>query len=302
MEEMQVFVGTGNQRRIGKDQATSVMSLSNQPLEQLFRFDVGTSLAAPLVARKAALVWDELKTLLNHEPHPNLVRAILASAADVPSEILSLFPNNKDAAFRVAGYGRISAEDAIMSSDRRVTMIAEGTMGVDTFAIYAVPITDEFLNARGRKRIRVALAFDPPVRRRRMDYLGVVMNFQMIRGKTLHEVISAFQALGPQEEAQSAIPEPYNIPFEPKGRPLREAYRRNTSTLQVGSFHFERGGARYGDTYWLLVRSQRKWAPVEVDRQDYAVAVTLDADDEKLYNSVAVRLQQRTRVRGRARV
>jgi hypothetical protein len=297
-----VFSGTGNMRRIAKDAGTSVMSLSHRPLEQLFGFDVGTSLAAPLVARKAAIVWNELKTLLNHDPHPNLVRAILASAAKVPLEITALFPGDRDAAFRVAGYGRIVAEDAITSSDRRVTMIAEGAIGVDTFAIYAVPITDEFLGAHGKKRIRVALAFDPPVRRRRMDYLGVVMNFQMIRGKSLREVISAFEAVRPDEDSEGAIPGPYNIPFEPKGRPLREAYRRNTSTLQVGSFEFERGAARYGDTYWLLVRSQRKWAPVEVERQEYAVAVTLEADDDELYNSVSLRLEQRTRVRGRARV
>jgi hypothetical protein len=135
-----------------------------------------------------------------------------------------------------------------------------------------------------------------------MDYLGVVMNFQMIRGKTLPEVIAAFEAVGPDEDAEGAIPSPYNIPFEPKGRPLRDSYRRNTSTLQVGCFEFERGAARYDDTYWLLVRSQRKWAPVEVEQQDYAVAVTLEAYEDELYNSISLRLQQRTRVRGRARV
>jgi hypothetical protein len=297
-----VFTGTGNLRRISKDAGTSVMSLSHRPLEQLFRFDVGTSLAAPLVARTAALVWNELHTLLNIEPHPNLVRAVLASAAKVPPEITALFSGNKDAAHKVAGYGRISPENALASADRRVTMIAQGSIGIDTFAIYAVPITDEFVGAPGKKRIRVALAFDPPIRRRRMDYLGVAMNFQMIRGKTLAEVIAAFEAVGPEEDADGAFPQPYNIPFEPKGRPRREAYRRNTSTLQVGCFEFERGAARYGETYWLLVRSQRKWAPVEVERQDYAVAVTLEAFEDELYNSISLRLQQRARVRSRARV
>ncbi|MFP5205891.1 MAG: S8 family peptidase [Acidobacteriota bacterium] len=297
-----IFTGTGNYRRISKDAGTSVMSLSNKPLQQLFQFDVGTSLAAPVVARTAALVWNELKTVMDREPQPNLVRAVLAAAAQVPREITSLFPSNKDAAFRVAGYGRIVPENALNSSNTRVTMIAEGSIGIDTFAVYAVPITTEFLGAPGKKRIRVALAFDPPVRRRRMDYLGVSMNFQMIRGKSLTEVISAFEAVGPDEDAEGAIPQPFNIPFEPKGRPRREAYRRDSSTLQVGCFDFERGAARYGDTYWLLVRSQRKWAPVEVDRQDYAVAVTLEALEDELYNSVALRLQQRTRIRGRARV
>lgn len=64
-------------------------------------------------------------------------------------------------------------------------MIVQGTLGIDTFAIYAVPITDEFIGARGKKRIRVALAFDPPVRRRRMDYLGIVMNFQLYNSISL---------------------------------------------------------------------------------------------------------------------
>jgi hypothetical protein len=81
-----VFVGTGNQRRIGKEAGTSVMSLSHKPIEQLFRFDVGTSLAAPLVARTAALLWDQLQILLNRDPDPNLVRAVLASAANVPQK------------------------------------------------------------------------------------------------------------------------------------------------------------------------------------------------------------------------
>lgn len=296
-----VFVGTGNHRRIAKDPGTSVMSLSHRPLEQLFGFDVGTSLAAPIVARTAALVWNELHKVINHEPHPNLVRAVLASAAKVPAEITALFPSDKDAASRIAGYGRVAPDIALKSSDHRVTMIAQGTIEIDTFAIYAVPITDEFVGAPGKKTIRVALAFDPPVRRRRMEYLGVVMNFQMIRGKSLEEVIAAFQAVGPDEEAEGAIPQPFNIPFVPKARPRKETYRRDAGTLQVGSFEFERGAVRYGDTYWLLVRSQRKWAPNEIEQQDYAVAVTLEAFEDQLYNSVSLRLQQRARIRSRAR-
>jgi hypothetical protein len=275
------------------------MSLSHRPLQQLFSFDVGTSLAAPIVARTAAITWAEVVKILGRQPDPNLVRALLATAADVPREILALSQNNKDLAFRAAGYGRIDPEYAMSSGDRRVTMIAEGTVALDKFTIYAVPITSAFVKAKGKKYIRVALAFDPPVRRRRMDYLGVEMNFQMIRGKSLGEVTSAFEAIGPDEESEGAIPNPYNIPFEPKGRPRGDTYRRNTSTLQFGQFQFERDASKYGDTYWLLVRSQRKWAPVEVERQSYSVAVVLEADDPELYNSVSLRLQQRTRVRAR---
>ena len=293
-----VFTGTGSFRKIVHEPGTAVMSFSNQPLKQLFAFDVGTSLAAPLVARTAAITWHRTAQMLGRQPGPNLIRSILASAATVPEEVTALFDNKGDA-FRVAGYGRIDPECAFTSSDRRVTLVAEGSVAVDKFAVYAVPITDDFLKATGKKCIRVALAFDPPVRRRRMDYLGVDLNFQMIRGKSLSEVIAAFQSVGPDEEAERAIPYPYNIPFEPKRRSTNDGYRRDASTLQMGEFEFQKDASKYGNTYWLIVRSQRKWAPVEIDKQDYAVAVVLRAEAADLYNSVSLRLQQRTRVRAR---
>jgi subtilisin family serine protease len=293
-----VFTGTGSVRKIVHEPGTAVMSFSNQPLKQLFAFDVGTSLAAPLVARTAAITWHRTAQMLGRQPGQNLIRSILASAATVPEEVAALF-NNKGDAFRAAGYGRIDPECAFSSFDRRVTLVAEGSVAIDKFSVYAVPITDDFLGANGKKFIRVALAFDPPVRRRRMDYLGVDMNFQMIRGKSLPQVIAAFESVGPDEDAESAIPYPYNIPFEPKGRSTKEGHRRNASTLQMGEFQFQRDASKYGKTYWLIVRSQRKWAPVEIDKQDYAVAVVLRAEAADLYNSVSLRLQQRTRVRAR---
>lgn len=133
-----------------------------------------------------------------------------------------------------------------------------------------------------------------------MDYMGVDMNFQMIRGKRLEEVIAAFESVGPDEEPDDAISGACNIGFLPKGRPRNSTHRRNASTLQRGDFSFRNDASRYGDTYWLVVRSLRKWAPVEIETQDYSVAVVLSADDPQLYNSVSVRLQQRTRVRTRA--
>ena len=59
------------------------------------------------------------------------------------------------------------------------------------------------------------------------------------------------------------------------------------------------------DLFRIMAFSQltwREWAPVEFERQDYAVAVSLEAIEDKLYNSVSLRLQLRTRVHGRARV
>jgi hypothetical protein len=294
-----VFLGTGNVRRIGKEPGTAVMSLSHQPLQQLFSYDVGTSLAAPVVARNAALTWQRLRAVIGQEPEPNLVRAVMASAAAVPDQIRALIPN-EDSQFRVAGYGRVDIDLALDSSDRRVTMIAQRKLALDTFAIYSVPIPPNFVQALGQKSIRVALAYDPPVRRRRSEYLGVEMTFQMLRGKTLDEVIAAYKSVGPNEDPEGAIQGANKIDFHPKESPRSGGHQRKKSTLQLGEFNFQRDASKYGDTYWLVVRSMRRWAPPEIETQDYAIAVVLSAEDEQLYNSVALRLQQRARVRTRA--
>ena len=60
-----LFEGFGNQvRRVrteNPDAGTGVMSFSHQPLNRLFSFRVGTSQAAPPVARIGALVWNQLQ-------------------------------------------------------------------------------------------------------------------------------------------------------------------------------------------------------------------------------------------------
>jgi len=293
-----VFSGTGNTRRISHEPGTAVMSFSNAPTERLFSYDVGTSLASPLVARNAALLWHGLANLLGREPDPNLVRAVMATAASVPEKLKAVVPDLNDQ-YRIAGYGRVDPDFALESSDRRVNLVAQGSLALDKFAVYAVPVTPCFASAQGRKKIRVALAYDPPVRRRRMDYLGVEMTFQMVRGKTVAEVIAAYEAVQPDEDPESALGSPFRIDFLPKELPRNAGYKRKKSTLQLGEFSFKMDVSHYGDTYWLVVRSERKWAPEEIETQDYAVSVVLTSEDDELYNSVSLRLQQRTRIRTR---
>ncbi len=174
-----IFTGTMNSRRVTQEPGTAVMSLSNKPLERLFSFNAGTSFAAPLVARRAALTWSALTAVLGSQPDPNLVRAVLGVSARVPSSMKAAV-TDESSLFRFAGYGQIDEARAFNSFDNDVTMVAEGKQKLDTFSVYAVPVPDVMLQAAGLKTIRVALAYDPPVRRRRIDYLGVEMAFQMI--------------------------------------------------------------------------------------------------------------------------
>jgi len=300
-----VFTGFGSSvRRIDDEPGTAVMSLSHQPTRYLLAYDCGTSFAAPRVARLAALIEHGLKRDLRERPSPNLVRAVLASAADIPEASISrLIPyDNGHAPCRVCGYGFPSESEALKSHDRRVTLVYQGNMPIDHFNVFAVPIPDTFRNARGERKIIVTLAYDPPVRRRRLDYLGIEMDIILIRGKTLDEVFDAFRSVGPSEDPTSAIGGSCRVGLEPKANPRNAGYSRKKSTLQRCQKIMKRPDRPemdYGNEYYLVVRSERKWAPDDIEVQDFALAVTLCANDSQLYNQIALRLRQRAQARAR---
>lgn len=301
-----VFVGFGSSiRRIKNDEpGTAVMSLSHQPTQNLFAYGCGTSFAAPRVARIAALIEHGLTRDLAGRPSPNLIRAVLASTADIPeaSNIRLNSYDNGHAPCKVCGYGLPSELESLKSDDRRVTMVYQGSMPIDHFNVFAVPIPDAFRNASGERKIVVTLAYDPPVRRRRLDYLGVEMDVLLIRGKTLDEVFDAFRSVGANEDPTSAIGGSCRVDLEPRANPRNAGYSRKKSTLQRCQKIMrrpDRSDMDYGNEYYLVVRSERKWAPDEIEVQDFALAVTLCAIDSQLYNQVALRLRQRIQARAR---
>ncbi|MCG3158575.1 MAG: hypothetical protein DKINENOH_05219 [bacterium] len=299
-----VFAGFSGHRQIQPEAGMSVMSFSHQPTETLFAYNIGSSFAAPRVARIAAMAHYQLQKQLGNAPHPNLVRAVLVNSAAIPDEAFAKLNlvAEKHAAIKACGYGLPDADFALNSWDRRVTLIAQEQIKLDHFHIFAVPIPDAFRQARGGRTISVALAFDPPVRRRRYDYLGVEMDMFLIRGKTLNEVHDAFKRVAANEDAEEAIGSPYRVNLEPKASCRSGGYSRKKSTLQRCTFTMKRGERNdYGNEYWLVIRAERKWAPPEIENQDYAIAVTLAADAPELYNQVRQRVRVRQQARGRVR-
>src|SRR5207244_1237840 len=80
------------------------------------------SFAAPRVARAAALVWEHLREALDEGPDPNLVRAVLATAAVEPQALRDRIcpARGEDNPRRVCGYGAIAEDFALNTADRRV--------------------------------------------------------------------------------------------------------------------------------------------------------------------------------------
>lgn len=259
-----------------------VLSLHHRYIDQLFAGGSGTSYSAPLVAFKASQILARFPGA-----SANLVRALLASGASVPPEAKArLQLLGPEAERAVCGHGQIDLERATFSDDARVALFAEDELEIDHFAIYQIPIPEVFQTERGRRTIRVSLAYDPPVRHSRRDYAGVTMGFRLIRGCEPDLIFEHFRRRVAEEGRFPDMEARFNCSLEPSST-LREK-----SSLQTATVSFARDVSQYGDTYYLVVRCAGGWA-ADVGRQAFAVVVEIAHEAEvQLYE----RLRQRVRV------
>ena len=175
-------------------------------------------------------------------------------------------------------------------------------MPFDKFHIYEVPIPEEIYAVPGVRCISVSLAFDPPVRHSRLDYLGTTMSFRLIRGKTLDEVAAAFTKHPPAEINEKGEKQKPKKVEAIKGSAnctlLPSPTTRESSTLQKAVFTISRTPRNYGETYFLVVRCQREWALDIHAPQAYALAVTVEhSATVDLYATIQARVRVPIRVK-----
>lgn len=268
--------------RGGEDLASAgVLTLYHSYLDRLFTGGSGTSYAAPRVAFSAAQILSRL-------PHAsaNLVRALLVGSAEIPEpaqERLQLLGG--EAMRNICGHGLIDLERAAFSDDARVTLYAEDELALDHFAVYRIPIPEAFQAGNKERRIRVTLAFHPPVRHTRNDYAGLGMSFRLIRGCEPDVIFEHYRRRQQDEESFPEIAPRYNCNLVP-GPQAREK-----GTVQCATVTFKRGVEDYGDSYYLVVRSESGWATY-VDRQPFAVVVELLHKAEvQLYERIRQRIR-----------
>jgi Subtilase family len=255
-----------------------IVTLNHDFVRQLFTSGQGTSYSAPILARKAA-------TLLQIFPNSsaNLVRALLAGAASLPEEAeRRLADMDKADQYHIVGNGYVDPLKAAYSDDHRVVYFADDQLEIDKFAIYRVPIPAEFQTG-GKRTIRVSLAFDPPVRRTRAEYIGTKMDFRLIRGCPSAQVSNHFRSYNGEEGNHVEMPDRYNCKLTPGPN------HRAGNTLQTASVSFSRDTLDYGNEYYLVVRCAGGWAEGEA-RQRFAVLVELE-------HQVGVQLYARLRPR-----
>lgn len=259
-----------------------VITLNHDYLRQLITSGSGTSYATPLLANKVT-------ALLRLFPRAsaNLIRALLVGAARVPDQAEARL-RGMDATdkARICGNGQVDWNRAAYSDDHRVVLYAEDTLAINHFAVYRVPIPREF-QSKGRRAIRVSLAFDPPVRRTRAEYIGTKMNFRLLRGCPPREVFEHYRARGSNEGEPPGIASRYQCDMQPGPK------SRDGLTLQTATKNFVQETAAYGDEYYLVVRCAGGWAAEQEISQRFAVVVELEHEPAVQLHA---RLRQRIRV------
>lgn len=263
-----------------------VLTLNGNYLQSLMTYRHGTSFAAPVAAFKAALLLSEFP---GHSA--NFIRALMGLSTDHPPALIDRVgaPDGKES-FLHAGYGVVDIGLASASEDHRVVMAIEDSLPVDRFAVYEIPIPTDFQRIKGRRHIKVSLAFDPPVRNTRKEYMGIKMGYHLVRGKTADDVFDRFRKWDKAEKDANGG----ELVFEGnswrcKMTPVNTL--QEAGTLQVGSFVAHKDISGYGNSYYLVVRCEGKWASSLVEEQTFAVAVELWHEANlALYQQVAVSL------------
>ena len=283
-----IFDGA-TQRVLGGDQrpAAGVLSLNARYLERLFTTCCGTSFASALTAHKAAILRQAFP-----EASANLTRALMALSAEIPEGTTDCLANfDEEQIGRIAGNGLANVDFALNSDDNRVVLYREDSLPLDKFAVYEVPIPQIFQTESGLRRIRVALAFMPPVRHTRYDYAGASMSFRLLRGTSSQDVFDHCR----RWERGIDGDDPFRLEnrFDCKMKPGPQ--RRDRGTLQCATFVASTDISRYGNQYFLAVRCEGGWASNDIDELNFAVGVELRHEAQiALYQRIEERVRIRT--------
>ncbi len=134
----------------------------------------GTSYAAAQVTHIAARMEATLREQLGTAPTQNLVRALLVDSARPHRDVKDYVGNNSTELLNTIGYGQPNVEFC-WSSRNRVSLLSEDSVAIRSFHVYKLVVPEDFLHESGRRSISISLAYDPPTRLSRQDYISTSM-------------------------------------------------------------------------------------------------------------------------------
>ncbi|HHW04161.1 MAG TPA: S8 family peptidase [Thermoanaerobacterales bacterium] len=269
--------------------------LSNNPYgEHIFTINYGTSFAAPKIANIAG----KISNVFPHKSS-NYIKNLILLSADYPDySVLKDF--GEDTIYRTEGYGRPNYEKAIYSSDNRVVLLNEDSIGLNKVKVFTVNIPDAFFNTKGYKKITVALTYNPPTRSTRGDsYLGNRLNFKLYHSIDPNELVKKFAEININEQVNDDIDDidineisQYEIKLEPGPN------RRIVGCHQKAWKEFKQKPKKeICPPFSLVLINTNKWINDEHYSQDYCISLMLEhKEDIGLYNLIRNELRQRIRI------
>ena len=175
------------------------------------------------------------------------------------------------AQLRLAGFGRVSSERAEFSEDYRAVLVAEDTLAMDQVHFYAVAVPEASF-VRGRKIIRLGLAFDPEVRATRLQYVSNRMSVFVYRGVLVDDVRTKYAAHvddeGPPEELER---------FACGLQPSNEV-RTLGANHAASKTWSQKWLDRYRGDLVVAVRNTNRWTRPDT-QQRYALALSLETSE-----------------------
>ena len=252
---------------------------------RLLDWDIGTSYAAPLVSRVAAAVAARFPGFT-----AELIRAlVLVSANRVPvaDNLSGSDAFRLEAERALVGYGRPSMARAIESSSHRALLVAEGSIPINGVHIYEIPIPTSFTASGGKRGLDVALAYSPPTRVRRLDYLASRMEFEIVKGLPLEEVAEIFAKIGDGDVSTVSGLGSKRVDLKPS----TQTRSRGANQLGRRVFH-QRLDTPRDSPMFLVVRNINRWDDDGAE-QSYALAAALwrDEDQPELHAELQTRLE-----------
>jgi hypothetical protein len=187
------------------------------------------------------------------------------------------------------GYGMPNLNRALYSTDQRTLLVAEDQLDDGYYHVYELDVPREFVNLTTNRCIRVTLAYDPPVKGTRKDYVRRRLYFRLLRDQTEDSIMAAAKA-------------GRDLQQPPKLLPTCESIRGSTvqSTVFTGKAPHVFGSRSDDDvaaTWHILVRSEPRFDTENLPPQRYALVASLEHTDAelKLYQKVRQRVEARQR-------
>lgn len=268
---------------------------------RLFTVDHGTSFSAPKVAHHIGI-------LCNSFPNysPNLIKALLLVAADIPDDrpdaLSGISYNSSDSElmklFNVYGYGIPDVIKSLSSESNRVLLLAENKIKLDSIHLYYFHLPKEFIDFTGERQLAVSLVYNPPIRRNRIDYMGVNIEYHLFANSTIDEIKSNYKSIQISADSEDIVPEQLKlrkIDLHPGVRTRKRGiHQKGIRTYLI------KPQIDVTKPIVLSVVAQNKWISDVEYLQEYAVVLMVKhRANIDLYNQIKhqVEIEQRVRIR-----